>query len=1186
VGTSGSTRQAPVLTAQLSLQVLGQLTARRDGDEIALGGRRQRAVLGLLVVARGEIVSGERLTDSLWSDDAPRNAGAVLQSYISHLRRALEPARTARDRSSVIASEGGGYACRLPEDAVDAWQFEQLLRRAEAEAASGATHLETALGLWRGPAYAEYAGEPWADAEATRLAELRTVARERMLAARLGDGEAALLVPELEAMTTEDPLREERWRLLALALYRAHRQADALGALRRARSVLADELGVDPGPALRALEAEILAQSPALDAPAPAIPAQRSITIPTAPAPPDLMDRDREVVEVRSCLADAVGGQGRLVLLEGPAGIGKTRLLAETRRLADSQGARLLGARGSQLEKQFGFGVVRQLFEPVLGDETVRSQLLTGSAASAAGVFGAAEPERADGSFAVLHGLYWLTVNLAEQGPLVLAVDDLQWCDSASLRFLAYLARRLDGLQVLVATTFRTGEEYDDAELLAELTQDPATVSVRPRPLTNGGVRDLVRLRLGDDAAEPFVAACHRVTRGNPLLVRQLLRALEADGVRADALHADTVTAIGSRAISGLVLMRLQRMPVAATSVARAVAVLGDGATLPAVAALADLPERDAAAAISALAKAEVLRDEHPLGFVHPLVQDAVYRDLSPGERELHHERAAHALDVAGAAAEQVAAHLMQVPPRNGGWSVDVLRSAASTAEDRGAAESAVAYLRRALEERSADESRAVVLLELGRLEALADGPAAVEHLRAAYYLVTTPEQRAGTALVLAQVLVFAGEQGQATSFARTAAADLPPELVDERQGLLALERLSAYMHGLPADAWRGGHLQIQGSGVGARMLAIQQSWDLVVSGRDRETSIELARFGLLDGALQKVDPGLFWVVAAAVLDVADVDLGSFWDDVLTAAHARGSLFSALAAHLWRGLEAALRGDLREAQHALELSNEQSRRWGNPRVGVPYGKAFLAGVLIDRGDVAGARIALDDGDDGPRIGDGSRLVIDAEVRVLTAEGRYREALDLLDRQTGFALEISNPVWRPWRSLRAAALAGLGRIGEAISLVEEELSAAREFGAPRLVGRTLRLLGELREEDAESTLREAVDVLSPTTARLELARAQHALAGCVTDADESQALLLQALRLANDCGADSLRASCIALLGERGIAVPAQSLDPGLTRTEQRIAAMSTAGSDVSTIAQTLFLTPGFVQSTLDRLHTT
>ena len=223
----------------LLVRILGRLDAC-DGDaEIDLGGRRQRAVLAVLVLARGEIVPAERIVDCLWGDDLPGNVSGAVQSYVSHLRRRLEPDGAARSRRGIIASAGSGYALRLPPDAVDAWWFEQLVQEA-ATAAGGdppraADLLTEALGLWRGPALSEYAGEPWAEAEIARLTELRAVARERLLAARLDRGEAALLVPELEALVADEPLREERWRLLVLALYRAHRQADALAALRRAR---------------------------------------------------------------------------------------------------------------------------------------------------------------------------------------------------------------------------------------------------------------------------------------------------------------------------------------------------------------------------------------------------------------------------------------------------------------------------------------------------------------------------------------------------------------------------------------------------------------------------------------------------------------------------------------------------------------------------------------------------------------------------------------------------------------------------------------------------------------------------------------------------------------------------------------------------------------------------------------
>jgi DNA-binding SARP family transcriptional activator len=276
----------PADRSGLTISVLGEVRAALDGEPLDLGGRRQRSVLALLVIARGEAVPAERLIHDLWGDDPPPAAAGALQAFVSHLRRRLEPGRTARSRGTVIVSVGPGYALRVPDDAVDAWRFEHLVRRAaeQSDPVVAAEILGRALDLWHGPAFAEYSDQPWARVEGDRLTELREVAREQLLDARLSAGEHAVLVPEIERLVAEQPLREERWRLLVLALYRSHRQADALAALRRARQLLAEELGVDPGPALRELESEVLAQSPALAAPALAAPAAASVTAPAGPA--------------------------------------------------------------------------------------------------------------------------------------------------------------------------------------------------------------------------------------------------------------------------------------------------------------------------------------------------------------------------------------------------------------------------------------------------------------------------------------------------------------------------------------------------------------------------------------------------------------------------------------------------------------------------------------------------------------------------------------------------------------------------------------------------------------------------------------------------------------------------------------------------------------------------------------
>jgi len=1211
-----------VTGSPLRIGVLGEMTARRRDPDAAdksgadtvidLGGPRQRAVLGLLVLARGDVVPADRMIDALWADDPPPSATSALQAYVSHLRRRLEPARGPRDRQSVIARQGPGYALRTEDLVVDSWDFERLLLQAGAaeSAADARVLLDQALALWRGPAFADHIGQAWADAESARLAGLRDVAREQRLEARLGAGESAVLVPEIEALVAEDPLREERWRLLVLALYRAHRQADALAALRRARSTLSEELGVDPGPALRALEAEVLAQSPTLDAPAPAPAppapeapaapaAQPGPAVPAAPAvaaPPvveEMVDRDREVQVMAGALADALDGQGRLLLVHGPAGIGKSRLLQEVRRTAAEKGALVLTARGSQLERDFGFGAVRQLFEGVLADPARRATLLAGAASSAAAVFDdvpgtthAHDPaDRADGSFAVLHGLYWLTVNLAADRPVVLAVDDVQWCDTGSVRALAFLLRRLEGLPVLIATTLRTGETHEDEGLLAELAQDHSTISVHPGPLGPEGTAQLVRLRLGDNAHERFVAACHRTTGGNPLLLRQLLRALQVEGVRPDASHADTVNAIGSRAVSSMVLMRLRRLPADCTAVARAVAVLGDGAELPVVAALAQLDEGQTAAAIAVLARAEVVRVDQPLGFVHPLVGEAVYQDVPPGERELAHERAARVLMGREATPEQVAAHLLLAPRRGNQDAVVMLRRAAETAAERGAADAAKTYLQRALAEPPRAEDRPAVQVELGGLAAMTDGPAAVASLRAAYATLIDPALRADVAIMLARTLVFAGEPGEATAVARAAAAELPDDLDDARQGLHALERIGGYMHGLPKEDWLLGRPDVHGTGVGARALAATLSWEELITCGDRAEAARLSRFATEDGHLQRHDTGLLWVVATFVLEMCDESSGDFWERTLAEAYARGSLFSALSVHLWRGHMLWHHGNLREALQSIHTSNDQSRAWGAPEVGVPYGQAFIVGILLEQGDLAQARRIAEPVLDQPRFGDGARLFEENYARLLAAEGHHEEALARLDRTEQMQTTVTNPVWRPWRTYRAPILAAVGRVDEARALMVDEVQAARDWGAPSVLGRTLRVAGELGGPGSEEMLREALELLTPSVARFELACAELAVARVSGDPAERERLLRAALARSLECGSDGLYRQVAAELVADGADVPP---DPAAvftpTQTERRIVAAVANGYTHREIAEALFLTPARVERTLAELR--
>lgn len=1175
------------LGTTVRLRVLGEVAATRDNAVVDLGGRRQRAVLAALVIARDQVVSDDRLTACVWGDNAPANPAGALQAYVSHLRRALQPDAAARQRDGVLAREAAGYVLRLEPDAVDAWCFESAVASAAGLApAEAVCTLDDALRLWRGPAYADYLGEPWVEAETLRLTELHAVARERRLETRLELGDAAVVIGELEALVAEDPLREERWRLLALALYRAQRQAGALAALRRARETLAEELGVDPGPALRTLEAEVLAQSPALDGPARRVPVDLVVEkTPAQPvAPTDLVDRAREVATLRRIVDELVEGRAGCVLVEGQAGIGKSRLLVEAVRLATSAQVRVLSARGSQLERPFGFGAVRQLFEPCTSDPSVRGTLLAGAASVATAVFeDVAGVDATDsGSFAVLHGLYWLTVNLAAAGPLVICVDDIQWCDSASLRYLAYLVKRLEGLPVLVVLALRTGEQHPDDALLADIALDPSVTVLRPAPLSTEAAATLVRDRLGD-GADAFVEVCHRMTSGNPLLLRQLLRALADEGVRPDVSHVDTVRAVGSRAVSSLVMLRLRRMPPTVTAAARAVAVLGEAADLPTVAALAQQPEAEMATALDILSRSEILTDDRHLTFVHPLVRDAVYDDLPVGERALHHDRAAQVLLEQGATPEQVAVHVLRAPRRGSAATVQLLRAAAGTAISRGASDAAAGLLRRALEEPVSGPDRARVLVELGRVEVHVDGPSGAAHLGDAYEALDEPRERARLAIDIVRTHVFVSPPGVATTFARAAAADLPDELDDERQGLIALQRIAGYMHGLPADSYRAGPVPVvSGDGDGARMLAATLAYELLRDGRDRAGAVQLARFALEGDRLLAIDSGLLWIVAATVRLIADDELGDFWDRALVRAHATGGLFAALSVNLWRGFTQWRRGQLDDALQSLTDAAEQQRVWGISGATSTYAAAFTLGVLTDLGDLDAAAASLDESHALPWVGDGGRLLRDSAARLLLERGRPSEALVELTAPITYS-PVANPAWAPWRGLQAQALAALGRTEEAVALAREEVALQRLWGAPTALGPSLRVLGELRGSEGTADLREAVEVLSGTCAVLEEARARLAL-GRSDEVSPAEAvdLLRAAHATARACGARTVARDAAAALAQRGESVTdVDGVPTRITSRQRRVMELASTGLDVNEVAQRLFLTPGTVRAVLE-----
>ena len=481
----------------MEFRILGPLEIDGDAGPIDLGGAKQRALLALLLLHANEVVQSARLVELLWSDGPPADAGKALQIHVSRLRRALASA-------DVVQTRPGGYLV-----AADASCFD--LPRAEALAARGRGLLDAgdpqrardtlaeALGLWRGAALGEFASEPFARAEIGRLEELHAAIVEDRVEADLALGRHVALVPELEKLVARYPLRERLREQHMLALYRSGRQADALEAYRDARRALVDELGIEPRRRLQELEAAILRQDESLD---PDAPAAATGVRPGRRAAGTFVGRDRELSELGQALDDAVAGRGRLFVISGERGVGKTRLADELASQAKGSGVTILWGRSASLDGAPPYWpwtqALRRLGDAVpelhdSGDEPIRFRLF---AEVSAGLRKA-----------------------SAETPLLLVLDDAHRADESSLLLLDFLAGEVAELHVALVATF-----VDDADTphgLASLADHSAHHRLRLRPLT---VEDVEQLLEQNGSTGVDAAQLHAETGGNPRLVWQRVR--------------------------------------------------------------------------------------------------------------------------------------------------------------------------------------------------------------------------------------------------------------------------------------------------------------------------------------------------------------------------------------------------------------------------------------------------------------------------------------------------------------------------------------------------------------------------------------------------------------------------------------------------------------------------------------
>ena len=917
------------------------------------------------------------------------------------------------------------------------------------------------------------------------------------------------------------------------------------------------------------------------------------------PAPQALtLERSEELSAIDAAIESAASGRGGTVLIEGPPGIGKTQLLREGAARAAGNGE-VLRARGDLLERELPFGIVRQLFEARLAAAggRQREELLEGAAGLAEPVLGTvieppAEPDP-DRGLTVAHGLYWLAANLSHRGAVALVIDDIHWADLPSLEWLGYLARRLDGMSLLVLAATRP-VDGELAGLVQALVAGETGHLLTPQPLSDAGVGRLVTELTESEPDRAFVEACSTVSGGNPFLLQELLRAASRQGVPPSEESAKTIAALAPETVSRAILVRLEALPEAAGRVARAVAVLGRDVPLDAAAELAELPSEEAAEAADALVGAYVLGPDRLLNFVHPIVRTAIEDEIAPSRRRRAHARAAEILSRRGDDPERCAAHLLVADPAGSAEAVETLRDSARRATGRGASRIAVVYLVRALEEPPEPGLRPALLEDLGLAAASAADPRAEQWLREAYDAAVDPASRGRCALALGRALFFAGRPDEAFFGIDEAESDLGEgeRLIAARleAELIAAARLD---HGLrPRVAERLERLErlSEGDALAHSLLLSQRAYELALSGEPAERPAGMAREALGDGELLTrlgpEDPSVFAAVnALALCEQLDDAIANF-DAIVSAAGERGSALGFAMASCFRSQAHYRRGDVlaseADAHAAVEVAAAEG--WG---LGIPAARAFLVYALLERGMLEQAEKVMADAELAEQVPDLVMFdpLLDSRGRLRIARGDTSAGIaDLLacgERQQRWGAH--NPSVIPWRSMAAEAMLSLERVDEARRLADDEVALAQRAGAPRALGMALRVAGVAHQDRA--LLERSVALLEGGPSPLELARARVALGALLRRSGsrtEARELLLPALDAADRMRAEPLAAEAREELLATG-ARPRRARLSGrdaLTASELRVSSRAAGGMSNREIAQSLFVTVKTVETHL------
>lgn len=707
--------------------MLGPVSLLGPAGASSPGGPKERTVLALLTIHADRLVADGQLIHALWADEPPRTAGRTLQAYISRLRRAL----SAGGDDTRIEAAAGGYVLHATGDGIDVRVVERLAEQARAVAdddpARSSELLSEALAKWSGEAYGDLADEPWAQAEAVRLSELRATLFAERVDADLRCGRHALVVGELEAACRLDPYREQLWGQLIVALYRSGRQADALSAARELRQRLLDDLGVDPSPELQALERAILTQDPALrhDVGARTDTEQAPVGAPfpsglVAVPPSDFVGRGRELAELHACMKDVGSAGCQAVFVGGEPGIGKSRLVSEFARGVHAAGGTvLLGACDEGLDMAYQpFAEALGSLVPHLPDDVLGSHVRKhgGELARLVPELSArigdlppplgAEPDAE--RYRLFEAIASLLEDVSHLAPTVLVLDDLQWANEPTLLLLRHLLGHKRPGSLLIVGLYRTTETSDIlTDTLADLRRSPDVCRIVLEGLDQEAAADLIGSIFGvelDAEGRDFARRLHDETGGSPFFVREMIAHLVESGAIVAGADINLGAVELPASVREVIARRLGRLPERTRELLTLAAAIGPSFSLHLLrAAHGETEDEELLDAVEEAIVAGVIRDVGRPGtyaFTHALVFRAVADSTSPLRRARLHRRIAEALEAFGSVdiAEIARHYLAAAADGVADRAIETAVAAAEAAAGRVAYEEAVRFYERALE--------------------------------------------------------------------------------------------------------------------------------------------------------------------------------------------------------------------------------------------------------------------------------------------------------------------------------------------------------------------------------------------------------------------------------------------------------------------------------------------------------